>query len=414
MNSDRKLLTFPALGSLLFSIGVFQWAIQSTISTTDMVAYTFPNYLPGLLIFLLVVVGGWLLHLHPRYGGIYPSYQRAFDFFIFIPAVYTPILALLPYRDGFPRSSRDALIVISVGFVVILYILHFLLIPLLLRQKRYTLIQRVLNVMLRIRPYNANLYITRGHTLFAQNEFEKAIEAADRAIALTPPLKKKAEEGWLSFKDWRLLNAHGLRMSAYFALDQQEMAAEDAEIIVRLNPQEPLSYLYRGIVATQRGDFAAADADLNNASQLKLDPLRQAYIAVAQGDLAYRQHKNDEAHSMYQAGLKVDLNTNQRLALHPAIYNMLGMIELREGHLEEAQEFCQEAQITNPDFKSAGIALIHAQKGEWDEAVAQWRLIMVKTPRYGNIQSLRQHYRSDPNFVHLIEQIIARLEPAAA
>ena len=411
MKSDRSLFIVTVVGSILFFTAALQWSLHGTISRDGII--TLPNYQAGLFLFLFVVVGGGLLRFHPRYGGIYPAYQRAYDFVLFTGVLNTPTLLLTPSAIEAGNSRTDN-VILWISFLTIFYFGYSVLIPLLFQRKRYALVHRTLDVMQRIRPRNANLFITRGRTFYAQKDFENAIQAVDHAITLTPPLKKKDEEGWLNFKDWRLIHAHEIRMFAYFSLDQQEMAFEDAEILVRLNPDEALGYINRAAASARRDDFTAAEADLDYANQLKLDPRRQAYLIAAWGDLAYLQHKNDDARSVYQAALDITLPHQQRMLLHPAIYSMLSLIELREGHLEAAQEFCQEAQITNPEFKAIGIVFIHAQRGEWDEAVKQWRLIVVQSPHYGNLESMRRVYRSDPPFLDLIEQIIARAEPLAA
>ena len=411
MKSDRYLLIVTILGSIVFSTLALQWAGQGIISRTGLI--TFPNYSVVLLLFSSILLSGILLRLHPRYGGIYPAYRQAHEFVIFSAVLNMPVLLQIPSMAEF-SDLRPDLSIIWIIFILLLYMVYTSLIPLLFQQKRYALIHYVLDVMQYMRPRNANLYIKRGQILYAQRDYEKTIEAADRAIALTPPLKKKTEEGWLSFKDWRLLYGHEIRMFAYFALDQQDMAFEDAEILVRLNPDEALAYINRSKAEARREDFAAAKADLDYASQLKLDPRRQTFLTATQASLAYLQHKNAEAQSLFQAALDIPLTPQQQRNSHPAIYSLLAMIELRAGDLVRAQEFFQKAQTINPDFKDIGIALMHAQKGEWDEAVRQWRLITAQAPHYGNIESMRRVYRSDPTFVALIEQIIAHSESAAA
>lgn len=92
------------------------------------------------------------------------------------------------------------------------------------------------------------------------------------------------------------------------APDASDASLNAAERKVSHNPDEAASYLYRGNVWYQRGDYAAAEQDFSRALALKAD-CAEAYYDRALA--AQKQGKNKAALRDYDALLKLQPNHNQ-------------------------------------------------------------------------------------------------------
>jgi tetratricopeptide (TPR) repeat protein len=367
------------------------------------------NYVPrapGFIDILLFAATGIavLATFHPGYGGLNAKYRWYYQGLL-LALLYFTAIVLSQILGG----SRN--IPLLIVFVPVIWLIYGLTIPLLIGAKHYTLVHAILSVGQRLAPRNANLHITRAWVYELQLHYEKAIQAASRALELTPRFKKK-EEGWFSFDDWRLISAHNMRMVIYFALAQHEMALDDAEILVRIHPTSPVHYINRSLALRERGEYEAAQADLDQASQLTLDPFQKAFLHYSRGHLATLQAQWIQARNFYHAALEISLPDAQQKNFHPEIYKELGLLEMREGREVEAEETFCKAQVINRDHPIVGIAFLHAQRGEWDLAVSEWKRLIALQPTFGDLAIMRRHHKPDPAFVALIEQIFARLGSA--
>jgi tetratricopeptide (TPR) repeat protein len=354
---------------------------------------------------LIVAIGAaFLATFHRSYGGWWPRYRWYYQLGIIL-LIYFAALSLMDILGG--TSGLAMLFLFGMIFVWACY--NFT-IALLIRQKRYALAHHILDAAQRFAPKNANLYITRAWVHQSQKEYEKAIQSTSQALDLTPRFKKK-EEGWFSFNDWRLIMGHNLRMVNYFTLAQHDMALDDAEILVRIHPTSPIHYVNRSLAFRKRGEFEAAQADLDTASQLKLQPFEKAFLLYSRGHLAVVQHQYAVTRDFYQQALALPLLTKaQQQLFYPEVCKEIGLLEMREGHDAEAEEEFRKAKAINPNYAIIGLALLYAQRGEWAQAVAEWKRLITLQPNYSHLEIMRRHHESDPSFVTLIEQIFARLD----
>jgi tetratricopeptide (TPR) repeat protein len=348
----------------------------------------------------------FLATFHPSYGGWNPKYRWYYQGFVVL------LICLSALSISWLLNSTSSLLTAVFLFTPVIWIIYSLGIPLLIGAKQYALVHLLLNLGQSLAPRNANLYITRAWLYQLQMENEKAIQAASRAIELTPRFKKK-DEGWFSFDDWRLISAHNIRMVIYFGLAQHDLALDDAEILVRIHPTSPVHYVNRSLALRKRGEYEAAEADLDKAGQLKIDSFTQAFLLYSRGHLATLQAQTIQARNFFNAALEVTLTEAQQKNFHPEVYKELGLLEMREGREAEAEEAFRKAQVINRDYPIVGLALLHAQRGEWDLAVDEWKRLITLQPSFGDLDITRRHHKTDPTFVALIEQIFARLGSAS-
>jgi tetratricopeptide (TPR) repeat protein len=371
-----------------------------------------PESQPLIIGFVIFAFGAGLVRRHPRFAALHTSRQYTLDsllFFLYLCGL--PLLVWMLFNNPrWPKIFVDILFWISITIPVLLFGGHYIILPAIYQEKRYVIYHLILDKLQQLFPRNANLYITRGNAYYAQGEFNKAIKAAEQALHLIPPMKTD-QKGKFAFKDWRVINAHNLRMQSYFSLAQPELALDDAEALVRIYPSEPIHYFNHSLAARGADDFETANADLEHISQMKLEPLQKAFLALSQADLASQQGKTEEGHKLYQTVLTVPLTTaDQRQFVHATVYGELSLLELRRNNEDAAFEMAKKSESINPNMVSTGLAFIYAQRGEWDKAVSQWRRLTTIAPRFGQKDIMRRQYRRDPEFVDLMEQILARLD----
>ncbi len=141
-------------------------------------------------------------------------------------------------------------------------------------------------------------YFEQGQEHFLRKEYEKALEALDKAISANP-----SNSG-----------AYALRAGIYGSLGQYSKAVSDCMKAKELNPYEFLAYFNLGIVYMKLGDFGKSIEELTRAIELRLDfagsykyrgwvyrEIGEFDLALADFKTAYRLDPNDPE---VQAALK--------------------------------------------------------------------------------------------------------------
>jgi len=98
-------------------------------------------------------------------------------------------------------------------------------------------------------------YYEHGYSYFLQKDYDKALDALDKAILANP-----SHSG-----------AYALRASIYASWGQYDKAISDCLRTKELDPNEFLAYLNLGIIYMKRGDFDKSVDELTKAIKLRPD-----------------------------------------------------------------------------------------------------------------------------------------------
>lgn len=101
------------------------------------------------------------------------------------------------------------------------------------------------NSALDLSPNNPDILTDRAITYFSQHEYWKAIDDLNQALFLAPGSAY----------------VHALRASAYRYVDALDLAMEDADRSLEIEPDNPEGLLERGIIFRLQGNAAAARQD---------------------------------------------------------------------------------------------------------------------------------------------------------
>jgi tetratricopeptide (TPR) repeat protein len=131
-----------------------------------------------------------------------------------------------------------------------------------------------------------------GDTAFDARDFDKAIQAYDRAIALdvAPPQASLAV--------LRRGNSHS-------AKEENDLALADYEEAIRLDPRNAAAYDNRAMMLQNKGDRSEAMKDFNEA--IRLNP-RHALAYCNRGFLFYAEGEIDPAASDYSKAIELEPN----------------------------------------------------------------------------------------------------------
>src|SRR5215469_2920705 len=167
---------------------------------------------------------------------------------------------------------------------------------------------------------------------------------------------------------------------------------------LKLMPEAAPLYLARGVLHVQLAEYAKADADFDQAEQLKPN---QSLGSVARGLSQIQQNNLEEA----LATVRTQLKTNPKDAfLHYVLAELLSRQGAQAGspQFRQAVAAASEAVRLKPDFALARDVLsrLYLQEGEADKAIDQCRLALRDNPEdemalYRLIRALQSSGRAD-------------------
>ncbi len=215
-------------------------------------------------------------------------------------------------------------------------------------------------------PENTDAVIFQGHAYFKRSEFEKAIKAYDRAIELgawdrdvfvnkgTSLYKLSRYNEAIKSYD-RAIKIDGSFSYAWFARglckakhDDLTGAIADYDRSIRLNPEHMAVYYERGLCKALLKEFGAAAGNFKKA--LQLDPKNQL-AAIKWGDALYRMAAYKKAIHAYDRAIELAPE-------NPQIYASRGLCHIKLTDYQSALQDFNDAVRLQP-----GSGLYYCQRG---------------------------------------------------
>ncbi|GEM_PF-3582205 len=235
--------------------------------------------------------------------------------------------------------------------------------------------------------------------------FEKAIEAATLLIHLGDEAEHMTALGSV------YAFALQVRCYAYVGLKNYAEALEDADIIVQILPHETIGYSYRSSALLQLDEIERAKEDLTHLLSFNLPPDQRVRVHHSMGLVEYIAGNYDISIHHYVKAIQLDP------AKHLLSYVNMGIIYFCQGDMAAAWNAYKTAQQLDPSHDSVqmGLAVLHADEGQWDEALAIWHSLAAQHDVFTDVEKVvERYYHWTPPMADLVRQIAARAGSAAA
>lgn len=205
-------------------------------------------------------------------------------------------------------------------------------------------------------PVSADDYVQRGNRFFEQGYYDLAIEDYDCALKLDPNLA----EVYLN------------RGIAYSRQNQYDQAIDDYTRALNFDPQMAQACFQRGNVYLTKGSYPQAIEDLNRALEIYPD-MADAYLL--RGTAYSRQNQYEQAIEDYTSALKLDSQMAQ------ACFNR-GNVYLSQGRYQEAIEDINRAIELNPNLAEAYVSrgTIYSVQNRYDQSIEDYNRAIKLDP----------------------------------
>jgi TolB-like protein/Tfp pilus assembly protein PilF len=237
---------------------------------------------------------------------------------------------------------------------------------------------------LALAPQLAETNASKGFVLAARQDFRASEAAFRRAIQLNPSYT------------W----AHHYYTQLLLMLGRTDEALEQNRQALAADPLSLPANAMRGIVLLQRGDYPAADRELQRALALSPDfPLTLYYLAVVHA--AQRQYA-DAGRLLERAALQAPDFTGMPGA-RALVFQRTGRQQVADSLLAEV-----EAKARTGDARArANLAFAHAALGRMDAAFALFDQVQWDVPALIELRAdpLLQPMRSNPRYPILLQKI---------
>lgn len=162
-------------------------------------------------------------------------------------------------------------------------------------------------------PKSGKAWSYTARTLYVTDQYEKALDACDKAIRFTPK-KVKGE----------YVYNYNLRGNINTALGNYDAALADYNVAIKLDPENPEGFTGRGQMFAKKGDYSAARADFNTIVGL-CDGYAEGYKGL--GDVASREGNHKEAVEHYSKYLRIASHKREEVyLLRAAEYASIGQL----------------------------------------------------------------------------------------
>ena len=236
-------------------------------------------------------------------------------------------------------------------------------------------------------PQDANAYFDRGNIYHNTGDYDRAIEAFNKAIEVKPDYAAAYRNRGV---------VHGLKRDI-------DRAIADFNKAIELNPNDADAFTNRGIAHREKGDIDKAIKDYTTAIGLEPNHV-QAYTNRS---VAYRE-KGDVGPAIEDYNKIIQLNPNDAAA-----YNNRGVAYGEKGDYDRAIEDYIKAIQLKPDFVEAysNRGMAYGQKGDYDRAIADCDKAIHLKPDHARAYSHRGvTYNKRGEYDHAIADLNTAIE----
>ena len=206
-------------------------------------------------------------------------------------------------------------------------------------------------------PRNADLHLIRAHLLTFAEDWIAAYGEATQAVALDPQSPY----------------AHGLRSTICYRSQLSECATREAELLVKIRPQDAASYIVLGHAQELQGNYAKALEAFAQAEKL-----HASYSAIYAGMGAVYQRTGafEKAVHAYERAIRMDGNVAE-------YYCKLGQVYQTEGYARKAIEELKRAKELAPERGEILLALGNAYLAaeHYSEAAKEYEEVLRIAPQ---------------------------------
>lgn len=208
----------------------------------------------------------------------------------------------------------------------------------------------------------AKAAVQQGMHFGVQGQFDRALDAFNRAIALDPG----NAVSWI------------FRANTHFAMQHCDLAMPDFDQSIKLNPGIPQAYTGRGYCDLVTGHFETAADDFKQAIALKPD-YPEAYNGLGNAHNEMKQY----ALAVVDLNKAIELKTDYGIAIGNRgwAYNGLGQNE------SALADFRRAAELAPKYWQMyRGMAIVHARMGDYPAAIKDADVWLKESP--GNPEAL--------------------------
>jgi len=353
-----------------------------------------------------LIAGVW------AFGRFRPTYHQEWRLELrqlyLVAGYFLVALQAIYFLVRLPTNTLVALVMTSLMAV---YFASFYLVGRVLSyNKRYDEAHRFLDKMLASFPHDSRLLTQKASAYLAQEQYELCIRYATRAIEAHLGGREKSKTP--SAVSAQTDEAFYLRTSAYSGLHDGASALQDAELLVRAEPNAPYGYFNRGMAMLYLNDFEEAAEDFEHTLGMTLFPFQRAVVENNLGLAAYCLRDFGAAMFNYRNALEQSLTGAEKRDFWPSVYTNMAVVHFVQGDVATAWQLVQTAYEINPQSRDARVALavMYAYDRAWSSALDLWQDLIAEDERFAHpTYAVERYYRWTPPMAELTRHIVARL-----
>jgi tetratricopeptide (TPR) repeat protein len=265
---------------------------------------------------------------------------------------------------------------------------------------------KFVNAVMRLLPGSARLYGVRG--MIRSQQKDDAGSADDYTEAITRLKARKSPRDRAT-----LARYYAGRLEALLKLRDFDQALEDADTVIRMQPDSSYGFAQRSITRLHRGDYDDALDDIEYALKINTEPSWNGTLYNTRGLAKYALNDYDAAMADYETALNVPVSAELLKLVHPGVLSNQGIVYFMRQDYAAALAKFNQAKAIDPDSKHArgGLAVTRFITGDRAAAFAEWRGLVAGEPQFMDVAYVRErYYKWSPPLVEAAEDLIAALK----